>query len=54
MYMKSLRWSLVVMAVLLAVSLVTIVVLASRTGMVPPPSYALTSNWGSAPASGAL
>lgn len=54
MYMKSLRWALVVMAVLLAVSTVAIVALASRTGMVPPPSYALTSNWGSAPAWGAL
>ncbi|XP_027626347.1 killer cell lectin-like receptor subfamily G member 2 [Tupaia chinensis] len=32
MYMKSLRWALVVMAVLLAVSAVTIVALASRTG----------------------
>ncbi|ELW68830.1 Killer cell lectin-like receptor subfamily G member 2 [Tupaia chinensis] len=31
MYMKSLRWALVVMAVLLAVSAVTIVALASRT-----------------------
>ncbi|CAK6434380.1 unnamed protein product [Pipistrellus nathusii] len=32
MYMKSLRWALVVMAVLLAVSTVAIVALASRTG----------------------
>ncbi|XP_054419823.1 killer cell lectin-like receptor subfamily G member 2 [Pteronotus mesoamericanus] len=32
MYMKSLRWALVVMAVLLAVSTVAIIVLASRTG----------------------
>ncbi|XP_077020553.1 killer cell lectin-like receptor subfamily G member 2 [Tamandua tetradactyla] len=32
MYMKSLRWALAVMAVLLAVSAVTIVVLASRVG----------------------
>lgn len=38
MYMKSLRWALVVMAVLLAVSTVANVVLASRTGMVPPPT----------------
>lgn len=52
MYMKSLRWALAVMAVLLAVSTVAIVALASRTGMVPPPSYALTGNWGSAPAWG--
>lgn len=37
MYMKSLRWALVVMAALLAVSTVAIVALASRTGMVPPP-----------------
>lgn len=32
MYMKSLRWALAVMAVLLAVSTVAIVALASRTG----------------------
>ncbi|XP_037015181.2 killer cell lectin-like receptor subfamily G member 2 isoform X1 [Artibeus jamaicensis] len=32
MYMKSLRWALVVMAVLLAVSTVAIIALASRTG----------------------
>ncbi|XP_016281671.2 killer cell lectin-like receptor subfamily G member 2 isoform X1 [Monodelphis domestica] len=32
-YMKSLRWSLVVMAVLLAMAVITLVVLASRTGM---------------------
>lgn len=38
MYMKSLRWALAVMAVLLAVSTVAIVALASRAGMVPPPS----------------
>lgn len=37
LYMKSLRWALVVMAVFLAVSAVAIVALASRTGMVPPP-----------------
>lgn len=46
MYMKSLRWALAVMAVLLAVSTVAIVALASRTGMVPPPSYTLTGNRG--------
>lgn len=34
MYMKSLRWALAVTAVLLAVSTVTIVALASRAGMV--------------------
>lgn len=38
MYMKSLLWALVVMAVLLALSTVASVVLASKTGMVPPPS----------------
>lgn len=37
MYIKSLRWALAIMAVLLAVSTVAIVALASRTGMVPPP-----------------
>ncbi|XP_070280116.1 killer cell lectin-like receptor subfamily G member 2 [Myotis yumanensis] len=37
MYMKSLRWALAVMAVLLAVSMVAIVALASRTGAVCRP-----------------
>lgn len=36
MYMRSLRWALAVMAVLLAVSTVAIVALASRAGMGPP------------------
>lgn len=37
LYMKSLRWALVVMAVFLAVCTVTIVALASRGGMVSRP-----------------
>ncbi|EPQ13172.1 Killer cell lectin-like receptor subfamily G member 2 [Myotis brandtii] len=37
MYLKSLRWALAVMAVLLAVSTVAIVALASRTGAVCRP-----------------
>lgn len=37
--MKSLRWALVVLAVLLAVCAVAIVVLASRGGMVPYSVY---------------
>lgn len=36
MYLKSLRWALIVMALLLAVSAVAIVALASRAGTVPP------------------
>lgn len=36
MYVKSLYWALAFMAVLLAVSGVVIVVLASRAGMMPP------------------
>lgn len=39
LYMKSLRWALVVLAVLLAVCAVAIVVLASRGGMVPYSVY---------------
>lgn len=37
--MKSLRWALVVMAVLLAVCTVAIVALASRGGMVSHPYF---------------
>lgn len=37
LYMKSLRWALVVMAVFLAVCTVAIVALASRGGMVSRP-----------------
>ena len=37
MYMKSLRWALAVMALLLALSAVAIVALASKAGMAPSP-----------------